>query len=141
MKTNDRSSLWLNEKRRTVTSQHGEDGILEAIFEKIGVKNKWCCEFGAWDGKHLSNVNSLIQQGWSAVLIEGDPERYCDLVNFAKLHGNVYPICSYVSDEGESRLDALLARIHIPKNFDLLSIDVDNDDYLIWKAFVALQGL
>ena len=38
------SSLWLNLFRKNITSQNGEDGVLEAIFSKIGVLNKWCCE-------------------------------------------------------------------------------------------------
>ena len=54
---------------KNVTSQSGEDGILEEIFKLIdefdGDKNKdrirWCAEFGCWDGKHLCNTNNLNQ--------------------------------------------------------------------------------
>lgn len=49
--------------RRNVTSQCGEDGIIEKIFEMIGARNKWCVEFGAYDGKHLSNSYNLINRG------------------------------------------------------------------------------
>ena len=59
-----------------VTSQFGEDGMIAKIFDLIGVKNRWWVEFGAWDGKYLSNTWDLINnKGWSAVLAEGDRER------------------------------------------------------------------
>ena len=29
-------------------------------------------EFGAWDGKHLSNTFNLIEKGANSVLIEGE---------------------------------------------------------------------
>src|SRR6266576_6048041 len=84
------SSLWLNDRRRNVYSQNGEDGVLEAIFEKIGVhhnpnhRERWCCEFGAHDGLTFSNTAHLsLHWGWSAVLIESDP------VLFEKLSASV----------------------------------------------------
>ena len=45
---------WLNEFAKNVTSQHGEDGIIEKALEIIGENNKWCVEFGSWDGKNLN---------------------------------------------------------------------------------------
>jgi hypothetical protein len=39
-----------------VTSQDGEDGIIEHVFSRIPPVSRVCVEFGAWDGKHLSNV-------------------------------------------------------------------------------------
>ncbi|MCH8063598.1 MAG: hypothetical protein IH861_13975 [Chloroflexi bacterium] len=47
--------LRLADHKRTVTSQDGEDGIVEFIFDRLGVEKGLCVEFGAWDGKHLSN--------------------------------------------------------------------------------------
>lgn len=130
------SSLWLNNHRNNVTSQFGEDGIIEAVFDRIGIENKWCCEFGAWDGKYLSNTYNLIHNhGWSGVLIEGDKDKIKDLAKSER----VYPIQAMVSDTPPNDLDTLLAKTPIPKNFDLLSVDVDNDDYLIWRALTNYQ--
>ena len=46
--------------RKNVTSQFGEDGIIEKIFEIIPEQNHWCVECGAGDGKALSNSFNLI---------------------------------------------------------------------------------
>ena len=40
----------LNQYAYNVNSQHGEDGILKAIFDKIGTTSKYAVEFGGWDG-------------------------------------------------------------------------------------------
>ena len=48
-------STYLDVVRRNVTSQAGEDGLIQRIFSMIGASNKWRVEFGAWDGRHFSN--------------------------------------------------------------------------------------
>ncbi len=60
-------------------SQFGEDGIVEKIFQVIGAENRWCVELGAWDGVYLSNTYNLVEQNWSAVLVEGDRRKFSAL--------------------------------------------------------------
>jgi hypothetical protein len=77
---NKPSSTWLLDYRRDVHSQTGEEEVIEKILDVIGETNKWCVEFGAWDGLHLTNTRHLIEQKhYSAVLIEGDDRRFCEL--------------------------------------------------------------
>lgn len=129
------SSLWLRDSRRSVTSQDGEDGVLEAMFERIGTSNKCCCEFGALDGRSSSNTWNLIHnQGWRGILIEGDAERFKRLLAAAPLIGDVVPIQAYVQTDGPNSLDNLLSQARAPIDIDLLSIDIDNDDYWVWES-------
>ena len=75
-------SAYLKEFAGNITSQTGEDGIREKIFEIMGVRNKWCVEFGAWDGKQHSTTWSLLNDhGWRGVLIEGDGKKFLELKN------------------------------------------------------------
>ncbi len=120
---------------RNVFSQKGEDGILEKVFEIIGAENKWCVEFGAWDGKHLSNTyNLMLNKGWSGVFIESDPKRTQDLVKTYKDNKKAICLNAFVAFEGSNTLDNILAKTSIPKSFDLLSIDIDGNDYHIWDS-------
>ncbi len=57
-----RRSRWLNEYASDVYSQTGEDGVLANALEILPSSNQWCVEFGAWDGKHLSNTYSLVEK-------------------------------------------------------------------------------
>jgi len=132
----------LNDYAANVFSQNGEDGILEEIFTRLpgGLSDeRWCVEFGAWDGVYLSNTCKLIRQhGFKAVLIEGDPAKVIDLErNFPE--ETVYKICEFVGLEGGSTLDRIMARTPIPQDFDVLSIDIDGCDYWILDSLKDYQ--
>jgi hypothetical protein len=117
-------------------SQNGEDGILEELCARLSIARGWCVEFGAWDGRYLSNTYSLLlNHGWQGVDIEGSPERYKDLlVTKAELSGRLHTICALVEVQGENTLDKLLSATPIPQDFDLLSIDIDSVDAQIWES-------
>ena len=103
----------LLEFKKNVFSQNGEDGILEYIFEKLSdllPSEKWCVEFGAWDGKHLSNTFNLVKKDWNAVYIEGDSEKYNDLLKTTESYPKIVPINAMVGFEESdtNKLDNLL---------------------------------
>ena len=126
----------LYDYRNKITSQDGEDGIISAMFEKLGVGTTgWCVEFGAWDGVKLSNTWDLWHnKGWSAVLIEGDTKKFTDLKVLVSEFPKVTPLEAFVDSQGENSLDRLLDRTSVPDDFELLSVDVDGWDYHIWKG-------
>lgn len=127
-------SVYLLKFARNVASQVGQDGIFEKIFETIGIENRWCVEFGAWDGKHLSNTWNLIaNQKWSAVLIEGNATRFKQL-QVSHTDHEVDAFNEYVGLSGENTLDAILQRTKAPSDFDLLSIDIDGNDWHVWRS-------
>jgi hypothetical protein len=56
---------------KSVFSQHGEDGVLEKLFEVIEPTSFYAVEFGAADGATISNTRNLIlNHDWGALLIE-----------------------------------------------------------------------
>ncbi len=130
-----KQNTWLKEFSRNVTSQYGEDGIIEKILEVIGENDKWCVEFGSWDGRKCSNTYKLISvKEYSAVLIEGNPKRFKDLVKTFEGNEKVILINAFVGFEKVDGLDSILKTIGIPIDYDLLSIDIDGNDYHVWEA-------
>jgi hypothetical protein len=133
--TTIKQNTWLQEFAGNITSQYGEDGIIKKILEVIGVNDKWCVEFGSWDGKRCSNTFSLISENeYSGVLIEGDSKRFKDLEETFAGNKNVVLVNTYVGFGKEDSLDIILKDVEIPKDFDLLSIDIDGNDYHVWQA-------
>ena len=99
-------------------SQHGESKILLEIFEKIGTENKYVVEFGASDGFWLSNARMFINMGWDSLLMDGI-ENPKNGVN-----------SEFITAEN---INTIFEKYSVPKKFDLLSIDIDGNDYWVWK--------
>jgi hypothetical protein len=121
-----------------VHSQFGEDGIVRKIFEKVGVASKVCVEFGAWDGFYLSNTANLWTNGWKGILIESDASKYDALVKNVKSH-DCRCVNARVTHEGSDTLERILIREGLYGPVDLLSIDVDGDDYHIFSSLTELR--
>jgi hypothetical protein len=116
-------------------SQNGEDGIIEELLMRIPTKSKWACEFGACDGKRYSNTFRLVEtQEYNAVYIENDEMWKPDLVATANQFAKILPIFSLVTPSGSSSLDEILRNTPIPIDFDVLSIDIDSNDYQVWEG-------
>ena len=111
----------LESSAERVYSQGGEDGVLRRLFEKIGVRHRAFVEFGAWDGLHLSNTANLrLHHGWSGLLMEGSDRADGQLVRRERVTAE--------------NVEALFEAYGVPLDFDLLSIDIDGNDYWVWKA-------
>jgi len=130
-----RVSTRLLKHKRDVYSQTGEHGIIEKILEVIPKNDKWCVEFGAWDGLFLTNTRYLIEsKGYSAVLIEAAKDKFRDLQRNYSHRNNVISINQFVGFGKNDSLDQILSSTPVPNDFDLLSIDIDGNDYHVWKA-------
>jgi len=118
---------------RNVHSQYGEDGLLEYVLEHLPDCPRYFVEFGAWDGLHLSNCARLAAQGWAGCFIEGEPDRARDAErNYAQVLG-VTVKAVFVTPTGEQALDRLLSDTACPREFGVLSIDIDGNDYHVWQ--------
>jgi hypothetical protein len=136
----ERSNTWLGAFARNVTSQYGEDGVIEKALEVIGQNDRWCVEFGSWDGRKCSNTFNLIEQKhYAAVLIEGSRKRFKDLSATFKENDKVTLINAYVGFGEHDNLDSILRKTDIAVNFDVLSIDIDGNDYHVWQALTGFK--
>jgi hypothetical protein len=135
-----KSPAWLYDFRKNVYSQTGEDGVIEKILEILPEKDSWCVEFGAWDGKYLSNTYNLIaHKNYKAVFIEADKTKFVTLKSNFASNKNVFPVNQFVGFESNDNLDHILEKTPIPENFDFLSIDIDGNDYYAWQAMTRYK--
>lgn len=133
----------LSQYAKNVTSQFGEDGIIAEIIKIIGDDiAKYCVEFGAWDGKHLSNTWSLVNDyGWGVCYIESDRRRYLDLKQRHSQNPKVSAINALVTDSSvpDTSLSVLLSKAGVPERIGVVSIDIDGNDYQVWRDFQGFQ--
>ena len=128
---------WLPQELTNVFSQFGEDSIINEIVNRLPAAQKderICVEFGAWDGVYLSNTANLVKNhGWLGVFIESDPIKFRDL---EKNYPNekVKLVNTFVQFVGTETLDHILTSQNIPSDFDMLSIDIDGNDYWVFDS-------
>jgi hypothetical protein len=126
------AKFFFEQYKYNVHSQSGEDGLIQHFMAKMGVNNGFFVEFGAWDGKHLSNCAHLAEQGWSGCFIEADSERFIDLKKNYQANSKIALVNALVTSTGFNCLDNLLKTIQAPQDLTVLSIDIDGNDYHIW---------
>jgi len=123
----------LNRYEYEVLSQCGEDGIIEEIFRRIGVTNRFFVEFGAGNGVQNCTA-SLLLANWMGAWIEGGHDngevirrKFAPLLMRHRLKFSE----SFITAEN---IEELFATLEVPEAFDLLSVDIDGNDYWVWRA-------
>jgi hypothetical protein len=114
-----------------VYSQNGEDGIIREIFRRIGTTNQFFVEFGVESGVQCNTRYLAEMLGWSGVYFEPAQAHFTSLRQMWQGNPGVRTFQEAISAANfESQLD----RAGVPTEFDLLVIDIDSNDYWVWKS-------
>ncbi|TMJ05794.1 MAG: hypothetical protein E6G97_01970 [Alphaproteobacteria bacterium] len=121
-----------------VYSQHDEDGIIQEIFRRIGTSNRTFVEFGVETGVECNTAKLLIE-GWRGLWIEANAQG-CKSITamfdpFLK-DGRLALKQSLVTAES---INTLIRSADVGGEIDLLSIDIDFNDYWVWKAIEVVK--
>ena len=115
-----------------VTSQTGEDGIIQYLINKIPVKNKIFVEFGVESYSEASTRFLLQNDNWSGLIIDGN-QAYMDGVKNSTL-GWKYDIKSVASFITKDNINDIIKNAGITGEIGILSVDIDGNDYWVLDA-------
>lgn len=125
--------LRLTRSQYQIYSQFGEDGMIAEIFARIGTTNRFFVEIGAGDGRE-NNTTSLLLEDWTGIWLEGAGRRvsairrdFADLIGCGSLRVEQALVTA-------ENIEQLLSSLDAPEEPDLMSIDIDGNDYWVWKA-------
>lgn len=96
-------------------SQNGEQAIILDAIDRIKPELKQSVEFGGADGYYCSNTAALRELGWKVWM--------CDL--------REYPPHVFAREVTPSVVNDILPPCSV------LSIDIDGNDYNVWKAYTS----
>lgn len=113
---------------KKISSQNDEDGIIEAIFRAIEPRSRYFVEFGIgpnWQDPHYTkgvegNCTYLATTGWEGLFMDGGD--HPEIFNIKKEF--ITPL----------NINHLLKKYSVPENFDIISIDIDGQDFYVWLA-------
>lgn len=118
----------------SVFSQFGDDGIIQYLVNEIHPEEKFFVEFGV-ENYLESNTRYLLQNNnWYGLIIDATKKNidFIKQQDFYWRH-DLKAVESFVTAEN---INVLLK--DVPKNAGLLHIDIDGNDYWIWKAITGV---
>jgi hypothetical protein len=121
----------------SVFSQNGEDGVLYQLFRRLGVRSRYFVEFGAGTGAEANCVLLADVYGWRGLFMESESDPYRALER--KYRGNPKIRTKQTSVTAQN-VDALLLGADVPPEIDLLSIDIDGNDFWVWRAIGSVSA-
>src|SRR5215831_12544110 len=117
------------------------DGILHHIFDCVSVTIPTFVEFGVQAGRECNAAHLALSQRWRGLFIEGEPR----LAGWAREYyermlgadaDRIKVACAFLTVEN---VDLVLSENGMSGPIDLLSIDIDGNDYWIWEAITAVN--
>ena len=122
----------LTARRFSLSSQNEEDGIIHAIFDTVGDGSRRFVEIGA--GTNGGNSGFLASEcGWSGMMLEASSRRTDRL----KMRFEPMGVACLADWAACENINDLIRENGCEGEIDLLSIDIDGNDYWIWEAVTA----
>lgn len=129
---NRQESKNFSEYEYRVFSQFGEDGLINLILNNTNIKNKYFVEFGVEDYEESNSKLLLECFNWSGVIFDSNLNYISSIKKknfYWKFNLNVFQ--KFITSENINLI--LKENCEIDK-ISLLSIDLDGNDYWVWKA-------
>lgn len=121
-----------------VFSQNDEDGIIHEIFRRIGVTNKTFVEFGIGNGLE-NNSHLLLFDDWRGLWIEASSrsvntirKKFSEIIRT----GQLTIVEAFITRDN---IDSLIADNFDATEIDMLSIDIDGNDYHVLAAINCIN--
>ena len=127
----------LEEVEFQVFSQWGDDGIIQYIINKVDFPNKTFIEFGVENYTESNTRFLLINNNWTGFVIDGSK----DNVNYIKSDVicwacELYAEAAFITADN---INDLLQKPGFNPEIGILSIDIDGNDYWVWKAINSVN--
>lgn len=120
-----------------VFSQWGEDGILDWLISRVPIVNKRFVEFGVEDYTEANTRFLLTNRNWSGLIFDGDAGNVAT-VQRKEIYWkhDLTAVAAFITREN---INDLLRQHGMQGDIGLLSIDIDGNDYWVWRAIDAVS--
>jgi hypothetical protein len=125
-----------------VFSQFDEDGVILFLLAAADDGPRRVVDLGAGDGVYASNcANLLLNLGFDGLLVDGDGGSIASAERFYARHPDTRerPPTTAQAFLTRENVDEVVSAAGFEGEVDLLSIDVDGNDYWLWEAVSCVQ--
>lgn len=120
-----------------VFSQWGEDGIIEWLVDHVAVPSTTFVEFGVETFREANCRFLLLNRNWRGLVMDGSADSMAALRREPLYwRHELTAAAAFVTAEN---INDLLTANGAAGPLGLLSIDIDGNDYWVWKAITAVE--
>ena len=125
-----------------VFSQWGDDGIIQYLINKLDINNKTFIEFGVENYLESNTRFLLLNNNWSGLVIDGSS----DNVDFIKQDHvswahELFSTAAFITKDNINQHITSFLSHGFDKEIGILSIDIDGNDYWIWKEINTVNPI
>jgi hypothetical protein len=121
-----------------VYSQSDEDGIIQEIFNRVGTRNRIFVEFGVESGIECNSVKLLVE-GWRGLWLDAGTKHVAQIRTHFRTFIDDRRLTANEGFVVAENINSLLEQGGVTGEIDFLSIDIDNNDYWVWKEITAIK--
>ena len=121
-----------------VFSQWGDDGIIQWLVRNVEMPNDKFIEFGVQDYLESNTRFLMMNNNWSGMVIDGS-ERNIERIRTSEYfwRHELVATCAFIDAENINGL--LQSTFENGSEVGILHIDLDGNDYWIWKEITAIN--
>jgi len=127
----------LSEAEFKIFSQHGEDGIIQYLIQRIPIDRKIFIEFGVGDYRESNTRFLLVNNNWKGLVIDAE-EKCIKRLRKYDFYWK-YDLTAVHAFITRDNINDLFVSCGFEGDIGLLSIDIDGNDYWIWDAITVVQ--
>jgi len=131
----------IHEAEFKVSSQFGEDGILQYLIHHVGIPEdqRIFVEFGAENYEEANTRFLLTNNNWRGLVMDASPENMLH-VRTSPYYWR-YDLTAVAALITRENINDLLIAHGFSGNLGLLSIDLDGNDYWVWKNIRVIDPI
>ncbi len=126
----------IQESEFKIFSQWEDDGIIQYIINNIDIPNKTFVEFGVGDYTEANTRFLLINDKWSGLIMDCSKEAM-ERVRCSGIYPG-YDLTAMQAFVNAENINDLIAT-RFKGEIGLLHIDIDGNDYWVWKAITVVS--
>lgn len=129
----------IEETEFKVFSQWGDDGIIQYLISYLNIQNKIFVEFGVEDYTESNTRFLLFNNNWRGLVLDGSES------NIEKIRSSYYfwkydlkTKAAFITAENVNKV---ISNEGLSGEIGLLHIDIDGNDYWVWKALNIVEPI
>jgi len=129
----------LEEIEFKVFSQWGDDGIIQWLINHLDIPNKTFIEFGVGDYRESNTRFLMMNNNWSGLVMDGSKKNITKIINSE--YNWKYELTAKQAFVTRENINRLISEQGFDEEIGLLHIDIDGNDYWIWKEINCINPI